>query len=122
MKIAIGTHDKKTINPHHFGESKYFCVVEILMAQPRSVECRENPYTRHGIPGKGLKIADMLQDCDAYIVKSIGNHAFQFLPERGIQLFLTKLDDIDEILNKFSQGDLSEFKKFNPQTKKFEAC
>ncbi len=122
MKIAIGTHDKKTINPDHFGESKYFCVAEILMAKPYSADCRENPYPGHGIPGKGRKIADLLHDCDAYVVRSIGKDAFKLLPERGIQIFLTRLTDLDEIIRTFSEGDLSAYKKFNPQTQKFEVC
>ena len=48
MKIAIGTDDKKTIRKGHFGESRYYLVIEIINAQIVGKELRENPYLESG--------------------------------------------------------------------------
>ena len=48
MKIAIGTDDKKTIRKGHFGESRYYLVIEILNAQIVGEESREKPYLESG--------------------------------------------------------------------------
>jgi len=124
MKIVIGTNDRQTINPDHFGESKHFCVTEILMAKEHSVECRDNPfYNRgHGIPGKARKIVELLRDCDVVIVKSIGKNAFKLFPDKKIELYLTRLSKIDDTINKFSHGELGYFKKFDPASGKFKEC
>lgn len=120
MKIVTGTNDKKTINPNHFGESRYFCVYEMLMGKESSVDCRENPFAGEHVPGKPQKIMELLNDCDVFIIRSIGRHAFTVLPSQNKTLYLTRLTEIEDVISKLSAGELKYFQKFNPASGKFE--
>jgi predicted Fe-Mo cluster-binding NifX family protein len=122
MKIAIGTNDRKTINSTHFGESRYFCVFEILMAQAHTVECRDNPWAAHEIPGKARNIVRLLNDCDAIVIRQIGKEGFKAWPEKKRLIFRTTLNDLDDIVGHFSQGEMEHFKKYNAAAGKFQAC
>lgn len=122
MRIAIGTNDKKTLNPAHFGESRYFCVVETLMGRAYTVECRENPWPGHGIPGKSHKVVGLLDDCDAIVARKVGREAFKALPAKRKDLYLTSLTDLDEIIRRFSRGGLTRFRKYDPTRARFRSC
>lgn len=122
MKIAIGTNDKQTINAGHFGESRRFCVVEVLMAKVRQVECRDNPWWNLEVGQRASKIAALLRDCDTLVIRSIVKQGLDFLSQKFRQVFLTSLTSLEEISARFSQGDMAGFKKYNPATQKFEAC
>ena len=122
MKVAIGTHDKKTLNVDHFGQSRYFCVVEILLAKPYSIEYRKNPASDWHGTGKSGQILELLQDCEAIIVHRMGQGGLRKFPQADKQIFMTSLSELDEIINLFSQGEMQYFKKFNPVKGKFEEC
>jgi len=116
MKIAVGTLDQLTVNPDHFGSSRFFLIVEIDGKTATKLGFRENPYNGHGIAGKGIKIAELLGDCQGILIRSIGNHAFQHMPEQGLDIYLTRRDEFDDALNELVDGKL---KKFDPATGKF---
>lgn len=118
MKIAAGTLDQVHINPDHFGSSRFFLIAEIEGGKITKLGFRENPYNGHGIPGKGMKIAGLLSDCQGILIRSIGSHAFQHMPERGLDIYLTRAEGLDDALIALAAGKV---KKFDPDIGKFRA-
>ncbi len=118
MKIAAGTLDKLMVNPDHFGSSRYFLIAEIKDKTVTQTEFRENPYNGHGIAGKGMKIAGLLSDCQGILIRSIGNHAFNHMPARGLEIYLTREADFDKAFALFTEEKLKKFDrtagKFRP--------
>lgn len=130
MKIAIGTDDKKTIRKGHFGESRYYLVIEILNAQIVGKELRENlrenPYLEsvkskknHGQPEK---IISLLHDCSLFMTRSMGKKSLTEISSRKIDCIFTNIDDIDQAVSLYLDGKLEEFKFYDPDEKDFILC
>ncbi len=121
MRIAIGLTADLTLNSRHFGESRYFAIYDLDNGQLVAVENRENPVPGHDIPGKGRRIQEIIADCRAIIIRSIGKGALKRMPERGIDIYLTREESITDIEDKLEREALAGFLKLNPATGKFEA-
>ena len=126
MKIAIGTDDKKTIRKGHFGESRYYLVIEILNAQIVGEELRENPYLesgkskkRHGQPEE---IVSLLHDCSLFMTKSMGKKSLTEISSRKIDCIFTNIEDIDRAVSLYLDGKLEGFKFYDPDEKDFILC
>ena len=119
MKLAIGTNDKETLSKKHFGESRYFCVVDILNAKRYTDECRVNRVPEHNISGKRLRILEELKDCDALVGRSFGAGVLRNAVKTHTQIILTTLGRIDEAVNALIAGSLGQFRQFDPQKRKF---
>ncbi len=127
MKIAIGSDDLKTIRRGHFGESKYFMVFDIRNGKRVAEEVRENPFLVKSDAdghhhGEAKNIMKFLNDCHIFIARSMGMHSIPKLVQKGVQPLITKIRDIEQVLETFIAGNTEAFLCFNPQTNKFEIC
>jgi len=121
VKLAIATNDKETIPRQHFGESRYFCIVDILNTQPFTVECRGNPIPEHHVPNKPERILELLQDCDALVGRGFGAGSFAQVARQKKQVLLTSHERIEDVTRDLHNGDLRRFKQFDPALNKFVA-
>lgn len=119
MKIAIGTNDQQNINPHHFGESRYFFVVEIS-DNTRVSAYRENPWWNLEVSQRAPRIAALLGDCDAIVIRGIAKQGLDILSQTFRSIFLTRLTDLNEIAARLARGEMADFQAYNPATQKFE--
>ena len=126
MKIAIGTDDKKTIRKGHFGESRYYLVIEILNAQIVGEESRENPYLE---PGKAKKshgqpeeIVSLLHDCSLFMARSMGKKSLAEISSRKIDCIFTNIENIGQAVSLYLDGKLEDFKYYDPDEKNFILC
>lgn len=126
MKIAVGTDDLQTIRSGHFGESKYYKIFEVRDGQIISNEVRENPFVENDHQehehGQAKNIMKLLNDCDIFLARSMGLHSMPKLLQKGKKPLITKTTSIEEAVDKVINGDYDNFKCFNPETKKLEAC
>ncbi len=126
MKIAVGTDDKKTIRKGHFGESRYYLVIEILNAQIVGEELRKNPYLESGKSkknhGQPEEIITLLHDCSLFMARSMGKKSLAEISSRKIDCIFTNIDDIDRAVSLYLDGKLEGFKYYNPDKKNFILC
>jgi len=126
MKIAVGTDDKKTFRKSHFGESKYYLVIEILNAQIVGEESRENPYLESGKAkkshGQPEEIVSLLHDCSLFMARSMGKKSLTEISSRKIDCIFTNIDDIDRAVSLYLDGKLEGFKFYDVGEKHFIPC
>ena len=126
MKIAIGTDDKKTIRKGHFGESRYYLVIEILNAQIVGEELRENPYLESGKSkknhGQPEEIISLLHDCSLFMARSMGKKSLTEISSRKIDCIFTNIDDIDRAVSLYLDGKLEGFEFYDLGEKHFIPC
>jgi predicted Fe-Mo cluster-binding NifX family protein len=117
MKIAIGTDDKRTIRQGHFGESRYYRVIELLNGEIISREYRLNPYNEAAADwhshGQAEKVLELLGDCSLFMAKSMGKKSMVKLAEQNIDCIITELDYIDEAVSEYLYGQDSAFKYYD---------
>ena len=119
MRLAIATNDKQTIPKSHFGESRYFCVVDLQNGAPLTDECRENPIPEFHTPGKSLAILDLLSDCDVLVGREFGHRLFSHAGRVNQQAVLTPTSVIAEVVQAFSHGEMRGFRRLDPERRKF---
>lgn len=126
MKIAVVTDDGKTIS-QHFGRASYYQVIEIQNGEIVGQEMRDkighshfaHREQRHFDPNKGSgtdpashtkheRMAEVINDCDALICGGMGKGAYQSMEIFGIKPIVTRIEDIDEAVNAYLQGDLKD--------------
>lgn len=124
MKIAVGTDDKKTIRRAHFGESKYYAICEILNGEIHSQEFRENPHVCTGKHehGQAKKIMDLLHDSQLIIGRSMGAKSLKQIAEKNIEIIITKLENIEGVVNSYLTSKNEYFKYYDVDTCKFRDC
>lgn len=117
MKIAIGTDDKKTIRKGHFGESRFFRVIELLNGEIVSREYRSNPHNEETVDlhshGQAEKILEILHDCSLFMAKSMGKKSMAKLTDQHIDCIITKLDYIDKAVSEYLDGRDSAFEYYD---------
>lgn len=119
MKLAICTNDKETVSNKHFGESRYFCVVDILNVHRFTDECRANAVPAHHTCDKRLRIVEELKDCDALIGRSFGAAVLRNAEKMRVQIILTRSGRIEDVVNALLAGSLDQFRQFDPRQRKF---
>ena len=124
MKIAIGSNDKQTINPRHFGESKFYMIFEILNGEIKSEELRENPFHVEGKAehGKTKQVMEFLDDCDLFMGKTIGKKALEQLADNNIEVITTKIKDIQQAIEYYLIGKDDYFKFYNKDKRSMTPC
>ena len=126
MKIAIGTDDKKTIRKGHFGESRYYLVIEILNAQIVGEELRENPYLESGKAkknhGQPEEIISLLHDCSLFMARNMGKKSLTEISSRKIDCIFTNIENIGQAISSYLDGKLEGFKYYDPDEKNFILC
>ena len=129
MKIAFITEDGKTIS-QHFGRAPYYLVVEVndgnvlnqemrdkLGHQQFAEEDHEHDHDHGHDQGSGMgsashekhnRMAQAIQDCEVLICGGMGTGAYQSMQAFGITPMVTQLSVIDEALQAYLSGDLSD--------------
>ncbi|HHJ10102.1 MAG TPA: dinitrogenase iron-molybdenum cofactor biosynthesis protein [Bacteroidetes bacterium] len=131
MKIAIATVDGETVS-QHFGRSRYYKIYTIEGNDPAGMEMRErgtghfaqgkNPdhhahheYTHprgqgHGYgreaDSKHASMAREIGDCDVLVAGGMGMGAYESFRNAGLEVILTDLQDINDVVNAYVKGDL----------------
>ncbi len=128
MKIAIVTVDGETVS-QHFGRSRYYKIYTLEEGDPVDVEMRERG-TGHFAPGgdhhhhhehhdqgqghgygreamdKHASMAREIADCDVLIAGGMGRGAYESFRASGLEVILTNLHDINDVVNTFAEGKL----------------
>ncbi len=130
MKIAIVTTDGETVS-QHFGRSPYYKVYTIENGDPVHVEMRErgtghfareqqpvqheehhdtDHAGRHGYGSdadrKHASMAGEIADCDVLVAGGMGSGAYESFRRAGLEVFLTDLHQINDVVNAFVEGKL----------------
>ncbi len=130
MKIAIVTTDGETVS-QHFGRSRYYKIYTFEEGVPVDVEMRQrgtghfDPHQRHEEPhvpepghgarghGYGAEAQDKhasmaaeLSDCDVLVAGGMGRGAYESFRQAGLEVILTHLQEINDVVNAFVEGTL----------------
>ncbi len=129
MKIAIVTMDGETVS-QHFGRSPYYKIYTIEDGDPVSVEMRrrgtghfapsadDDPHVmEHHVDERGhgfdegarvrhTMMAAELSDCDVLVAGGMGRGAYESFRHAGLQVILTDLLDINDVVNAWVNGTL----------------
>lgn len=126
MKIAIGTDDKRTIRKGHFGESKYYQIIEILNAQIAAKHLRNNPYfedekaSTYHVQAK--RIISLLEDCTLFMAGSFGKRSVQEISSRGIDCITARIENIDQAISSYLDGKAEDFSYYDSNTENYVRC
>lgn len=123
MKIAVGTNDQKTINPKHFGESRYYIIYEILNGEITSKTIRPNPHQPEGPQhGKTKDIFNLLEDCQLIMGKAMGRKAMDILAAQNLDVIVSHIDEIQEAVEAYLAGEDEKFRFYDPASGKIRPC
>jgi predicted Fe-Mo cluster-binding NifX family protein len=126
MKIAVGTDDKRTIRKGHFGESRYYLIIDILNAQIVAKDLRNNPYFEgekaRAHHGQAERIIKLLGDCTLFMAISFGKKSVQEISSRGIDCITTSIEGIDQAISSYLDGKVEDFSYYNANAKDYVKC
>lgn len=127
MKIALITNDGNTISKH-FGMAPYYMIVTVEDGKIIKKEQRtkaghhtfgDHPHQhdlhsaageRHGFDAdshtKHTTMAEAMSDCKTLIAGGMGWGAFDSLKSLGIETIITDIDNIEEAVKLYIQGQL----------------
>ena len=113
MRIAIPTTDRVTLF-NRTGRTKEFAIYNIDNGSYDFIEFRENPHKHeedeedeNHHDHSHSDVVKVLKDCDALLVKTVGQHFRKDLDKAGIPLYQTKQTELKEIITLFSLDMLS---------------
>ncbi len=119
MRIAIGAVSPDEVNTGHFGVSPGFVIVDRADdGATGAPEWRANPWTDEPIETRPPKIAKLLEDCDAILVRSIAREGLAQLSTRFTVLLATTTD-IPAILAGLGDADLGGLRRYDTAAGKF---
>lgn len=136
MKVAVASDDGKAIAAHT-GRCKYFVIFDVTDGKAERKETLENTFTPHmrgsgqsgGHPqpqllrdGKGPHGSGMggephaallgaLEGVEVLIAGGMGPRLVNALASAGIKHVFTTVDDVEEAVKQFAEGDLEELDK-----------
>ena len=117
MKIAIGTDDKETIRKGHFGQSRYYLIIEFRNGEVASLEYRRNADAtgEHGQyhHGQVEKTLERLSDCSLFMAKRMGKTSLAKLAAHGIDCIITEIDPIDQAVHEYLYGSDEAFQFYD---------
>ena len=126
MKIAVGTDDRKTVSKGHFGESKYFLVIEIRNAEIVGKEVRDNLHVegrktkeRHG---QADPIISLLEDCSLFMGRGFNKGSVDEISSRGTDCISTSIEGIDDAVSSYLDGKIESFSYYSSDTKEYLPC
>ncbi len=114
MKLAFPTQDGETIYPH-FGQARFFKVLEVkdgivVSGELREKEVHQHHESEHHPHEHGGHHAhamfDLLKDCQVLIAGGMGTPAFSRAQEQGLEVILTGERSIEKALQAYLQGAL----------------
>jgi len=125
MKIAAVTENGNTLS-QHFGRAPMFVVAKVengkIASKEKRIRASDNICACHHDSESGChdeshgqdpqsqakheSMADSLADCQVLIAGGMGYGAYQSLTDRGIETFVTDVDNIDEAFKLYLEGKL----------------
>ncbi len=114
-KIALGCADHTNLFGGHFGESPGFMIVAREGGAP---QWRPNPWSAEPIESRPPKIAALLDDCDAIVVRAIAKEGLAQLSRR-FTVYRAPDEDVPSILATIVGSGIDAFRRFDPTTGKF---
>jgi predicted Fe-Mo cluster-binding NifX family protein len=108
MKVCLPTNGKNGLSEtvhEHFGSAAYFTIYDSATKKVEVME-NSNPHHAHGacqplgmISGLGV---------DAVLTSGMGRRAVQLLNQGGIKVYLLAGETVQQAIDKFSAGELTE--------------
>ncbi len=116
MKIALVTDDGKTVSAH-FGHARYLSMITMENGEVISTELierslgGENKHHEHGqgCGGSGGFRTKFLplQGCDLLVARGMGTSAMSNAQSLGVEVILTDLKTIDDVLSALADESLA---------------
>ena len=126
MKIAIGTDDKKTIRNGHFGQSLFYCIVELINGEIVSEEYRDNTHVQgaeNRLPHAQVeKILGLLGDCSLFMAKNMGKASLAKLAAHHVDCIITDIDLIDAAVSEYLYGKEDAFRYYDARKEQLIPC
>jgi len=124
MKIATVTENGTTLS-QHFGRAPMYVIATAengnVIAKEKRMRtsqnicachhdsepgCHENHGEDADSQAKHSKMADSLADCQVLIAGGMGFGAYQSLNDRGIETYVTNIENIDQAIKLYLKGQL----------------
>ncbi|MBI5474437.1 MAG: NifB/NifX family molybdenum-iron cluster-binding protein [Ignavibacteriae bacterium] len=124
MKITCVSDDGKTISKH-FGRAQYYVVLSIENNQVVTRETRDKlghahfahdhhephqPGQQHGFDASSQQrhgqMLKNIQDCEVLLARGMGAGAYESIRRAGIRPYVTDVEDIDEAVHTYLDGQL----------------
>ena len=95
----------------HFGQAAYFKILNVDQDKVVSVEMQEKATHDHGSPAPdgvhpGAAMVDAIKDCNVLISGGMGSPVYKRATDAGLQVILTRQQDIDLAVRDFLAGTL----------------
>jgi predicted Fe-Mo cluster-binding NifX family protein len=108
--LAVPTDDGVTISSH-FGQAKYYKILTVEDGRVKKAEIREKVAHNHGQVAPdgshlGQKMIDSIADCQVLISGGMGSPVHERALQAGLQVILTRYQDIDLAVQSFLEGTL----------------
>ncbi|MDY1591965.1 MAG: NifB/NifX family molybdenum-iron cluster-binding protein [Methanofastidiosum sp.] len=111
MKIAIPTDligGLSDIVYNHFGKAPTYTIIEIIENKIGNVEVIDNTSDHFGGSESPVDLL-LKKNVGIVICSNLGPRAMEVLTCQGFDLFFTKREKVQEIVNKFIRGELDRF-------------
>ena len=108
MKICLPTTGKNGLSEtvhDHFGSAAYFTIYDTEAKSVQIIE-NDNQHHAHGACQPLGRISGL--GVDAVLTSGMGRRAVQLLNQGGIKVFLLAGDTVQQAVDKFSSGELTE--------------
>ena len=114
--IALGCADPAHMFDGHFGESPGFTIVDCDGVRPD--EWRDNPWSQEPLTTRPPKIAALLGDCDAIMVRAIARAGLDQLSQRFVVALATG-DEVAQLAAQLTSNGVAGFRQFDRSLGKF---
>ncbi len=111
MKIAIPTDSMGGLSDivfNHFGMAPTYTVVEIIENKIGNVEVIDNTSDHFGGSESPVDLL-LKKNVGIVICSNLGPRAMEVLTCQGFDLFFTKREKVQEVVDKFIRGELERF-------------
>lgn len=114
-KIALGCADPAHLSDGHFGESPGFVVLD---SGTDGSEWRPNRWATEPIATRPPKIAALLADCDAIVMRAIATQGLAQLSQRFVVLRAPD-DDVARTVALLRERGVDALRRYDPDRGKF---
>ncbi|NYT04713.1 MAG: dinitrogenase iron-molybdenum cofactor biosynthesis protein [Candidatus Methanofastidiosa archaeon] len=111
MKVAIPTDSKGGLSDtvfNHFGMAPTYTVIEINENKVGNVEVIDNNSDHFGGSESPVELL-LKKNVGIVICSNLGPRAMEVLTCQGFDLFFTKREKVQDVINKFIKGELERF-------------
>ncbi|MCC7572874.1 MAG: NifB/NifX family molybdenum-iron cluster-binding protein [Candidatus Methanofastidiosum sp.] len=111
MKVAIPTDSKGGLSDtvfNHFGMAPTYTVIEINENKVGNLEVIDNTSDHFGGSESPVELL-LKRNVGIVICSNLGPRAMEVLTCQGFDLFFTKREKVQDVINKFIKGELERF-------------